>query len=96
MYLPTPSWFRYRRGLAQLDAYVIQLLNERWHARMQGSERKADLLEKRLDVILVRPLDLSNLLWSLYAISFACLSLLQSGKSLMCDDLSSSLLGKSP
>ncbi len=56
MYLPSPSWFRYRRGLAQLDAYVIRILNERWHARAKGSERKPDLLEKRLDVILVRPL----------------------------------------
>lgn len=53
MYLPTPSWFKYRSGLAQLDAYVIQILNERWHARAQGGERKADLLEKRLDVIIV-------------------------------------------
>ena len=53
MYLPTPSWFKYRSGLAQLDAYVIRILNERWHARSQGSGRKLDLLEKRLDVIIV-------------------------------------------
>lgn len=53
MYLPTPSWFKYRSGLAQLDAYVIRILNERWHARAQGGKRKADLLEKRLDVIIV-------------------------------------------
>lgn len=54
MYLPTPSWFKHKRGLARLDAYVIGVLRRRWAARQKGSERKADLLEKRLDVIIVR------------------------------------------
>ena len=69
MYLPTPSWFRYRSRLAQLDAYVIQILRDRWDSRQQSSSRRADLLEKRLDVIIVSTSDYASVL-----------SLLQSSK----------------
>ena len=49
MYLPTQSWFQYRRRMAELDSYVKGRLRERWSQRQQGlrtGERQdiADLL----------------------------------------------------
>jgi hypothetical protein len=55
MYLPTPSWFRNRSLLVQLDAYVIKLLKERWTAHQRGERSKSDLLQRRIEGIIVSP-----------------------------------------
>lgn len=47
MYLPTPSWFRYRRLLARLDSYLMHLIEERWKTPREGE--RPDLLQKRID-----------------------------------------------
>ena len=53
MYLPTPAWFRHRRLMKQLDSYVIGVLKRRFEARLQGATPAQDLLERRIDGIIV-------------------------------------------
>lgn len=51
MFLPTPAWWRYRRLLARLDAFLVGLLQRRWREREQGGperQEKDDLLERRI------------------------------------------------
>ena len=54
MYLPTPSWFQYRRRMAALNAYVKGRLRERWAERQKISrsdkEDIADLLMASIEV----------------------------------------------
>ena len=38
-YLPTPSWFRYRRDVEILNNYVLDLINKRWALKQE--ERRA-------------------------------------------------------
>lgn len=59
MYLPLPSWFRQRRLLRKLDAYLIKLLKKRWDEKIEKKRSYDDLLERRLDGIIVS-------LWNLH------------------------------
>jgi hypothetical protein len=54
-YLPTPSWFRYRARVAQLNAFLVGLLRARWAARQAGeSGPPRDILDRILASLEVR------------------------------------------
>lgn len=48
-YLPTPSWFMYRRRVSQLNAFLIDLMRRRWAARQAGNApARGDILDRIL------------------------------------------------
>ncbi|KAJ1436454.1 cytochrome P450 [Ochromonadaceae sp. CCMP2298] len=55
MYIPTPSWFKFRRDVAKLNNYVEGLVTKRWALRQQeaagGSSRRQDILDKAMSAI---------------------------------------------
>lgn len=57
MYLPTPSWFKFRNDVAKLNNYVTSLITNRWQLRKQEaatgkpSTRHQDVLDISLGAI---------------------------------------------
>lgn len=50
-YLPTPEWFRFRRRMATLNAFLVGLLRQRWADRQAGRQddsRRPDILDRVL------------------------------------------------
>ena len=50
-YLPTPSWFRYRRAVQVLNQYVLDLIDKRWALRLE--EKRAQLSSDRLPFLYI-------------------------------------------
>ena len=71
MYFPGPSWFRYRRLLGQLDAYLTRIIEARWSG--EQTVEKPDLLQKRIDSIRVSLLATADIFASEPALLLACL-----------------------
>jgi hypothetical protein len=54
-YLPTPSWFRFRRNMAALNAYLVGVIRARWAERLAGrAPEGGDILDRILAAIEVR------------------------------------------
>lgn len=56
MYLPLPSWFKFRRDVEKLNNYVLNIIRQRWQLRktekQQGqSTRRQDVLDKALSSV---------------------------------------------
>ena len=55
MFLPTPSWFRFRAAVKRLDDYVAGLIKRRWTLRQieqtQSTGRRPDVLDKVLSAV---------------------------------------------
>ena len=51
MYLPTPSWFKFRRDVKVLNDYLTSIISERIQLRKSLTSRKEDLLDFILDNI---------------------------------------------
>lgn len=55
MYIPTPSWFKFRSDVKKLNDYVSGLVNDRWALRVDEdvniTDRKQDVLDKVLSAI---------------------------------------------
>ena len=56
MFLPTPSFFKFRKDVKKLDDYVTSLIVKRWKLRAEeaksgNTSRKTDVLDKTLDKI---------------------------------------------
>ncbi|KAI8467698.1 MAG: cytochrome P450 [Monoraphidium minutum] len=47
-YLPTAEWFRFRRNMKALNAYLVGLIRGRWQARLAGERPARDILDRIL------------------------------------------------
>lgn len=48
-YLPTPSWFRFKRRMGALNDFLIGLARERWQSRLRGKRpERGDILDQIL------------------------------------------------
>jgi hypothetical protein len=55
-YLPTPGWFRFRKNMAALNAYLVGVVHERWAARKAGQRPEGgDILDRILAALEVGP-----------------------------------------
>ena len=55
-FLPTPSWFKFRRDVQKLNDYVTGIIVKRWELRQKealegGTQRRMDVLDKTLSAV---------------------------------------------
>jgi hypothetical protein len=54
-YIPSPSWWAFRNRMKQLNAFLLNVIRQRWAARQAGQvAEKMDILDRILQSIEVR------------------------------------------